>query len=62
MIAAIVLLIIIITAVALVLVVGVGSGKLQVKHRRVERFAIRANQTMNAKGEVPRFLRNLDDR
>ncbi|NHB85787.1 hypothetical protein G7085_17730 [Tessaracoccus sp. HDW20] len=49
-------------AVAILLVVGVASGELQIKHRKVEKFAIRANQTMNGKGEVPQFLKGLDDR
>ncbi len=44
------------------LIVAVSSGHLSVRHRRIERIARQADLHLNAKGQVPQFLRRLDER
>lgn len=60
MVAAIALLLIVIVAVAVFAVVAIGAGQIHVKDKRVERLALHTNERLNAKGEVPQFLRRLD--
>lgn len=55
------LLIIVIVAVAVFAVVAIAAGQLHVKDERVERFAKQTNERLNAKGDVPQFLRRLDE-
>ena len=44
------------------LIVAVSSGHLSVRHRRIERISREANLHLNAEGQVPQFLRRLDER
>ncbi len=62
MFAGITLVIIVLIAVAVGFVVAVSSGRFQLKDERVERIVVETNQRLNAKGQVPQFLRRLDER
>lgn len=49
-------------AAALFVVVAASSGRLSLKWRKVERLVEHADERLNARGEVPAFLRRLDER
>ncbi|SHJ18426.1 hypothetical protein SAMN02745244_01903 [Tessaracoccus bendigoensis DSM 12906] len=62
MFAGITLVIIVLIAVGVGFVVAVSSGQFRVKDQRVERIVSETNQRLNGNGQVPQFLRKLDER